>query len=248
MQASPWPSARKDIDNRLQMAIARLRKALEPLNGADGPRLQTVRGGYLLSVAPGELDADLFHGAVHAGTRALEAGEPAEASDLIGSALELWRGPPLAEVGFEDFAQPEIRRLEELRFRALECRIDAELALGHHADTIGELEALLTEAPTREHLAEQLMLALYRSGRQAEALAIYQRVRAALTTELGLEPGPGLRSVQLEILGQGTSARAAKQRRRVVAGARADACADPGPAAPAWPFGVCRPRSGARGA
>jgi DNA-binding SARP family transcriptional activator len=182
------------------MAIARLRNALEPLSGVDGSRLQTVRGGYLLSVAPGELDADVFHAGVHAGTRALEAGDPADAVALLSAALELWRGPPLAEVAFEDFAQPEIRRLEELRMRAVECRIDAELALGRHADTIGELEALLADAPTREHVAGQLMLALYRSDRQADALAVYGRIRAALNTELGLEPGPALKELELQIL------------------------------------------------
>ncbi len=110
-----WGPARSDADNRLQMAIARLRKALEPLNGDVGPRLQTVSGGYLLSIAPGELDADAFHAGVHAGTGALDAGLPAQAADLLHEALALWRGPPLAEIAFEDFAQSEIRRLEELR-------------------------------------------------------------------------------------------------------------------------------------
>jgi DNA-binding SARP family transcriptional activator len=181
-----WGPARSDADNRLQMAIARLRKALEPLNGDVETRLQTVSGGYLLSIAPGELDADTFHAGVHAGARALDAGAPAEAADLLGEVLTLWRGPPLAEVAFEDFAQGEIRRLGELRIRALECRIDAELQLGRHAEVIGELEGLLLETPTREHVAGQLMLALYRSGRQADALEVYQRVRAALAAELGL--------------------------------------------------------------
>lgn len=187
------------------MAIARLRKALEPINEGAGARLQTVKGGYLLSVAPGELDADAFHAAVHAGVRALEAGQPEQSSKVLSEALELWRGPPLAEVAFEDFAQAEIRRLEELRIRALECRIDAELALGRHAGLIGELESLLIEAPTREHTARQLMLALYWCGRQADALDVYQRVRTALAQELGLEPGPALRALQVEILEQSAS-------------------------------------------
>jgi DNA-binding SARP family transcriptional activator len=200
-----WGPARSDADNRLQMAIARLRKALEPLNGAGGSRLQTVRGGYLLSVAPGELDADAFRAGVDAGMRALDAGSAAQAADLLRGALALWRGPPLAEVAFEDFAQGEIRRLEELRIRALECRIDAELAMGRHAELIGELEGLLADSPTREHLAGQLILALYRSGRQADALDAYQRVRAALSTELGLEPGPALKALQVEILEQAAS-------------------------------------------
>ena len=200
-----WGPARSDADNRLQMAIARLRKALEPINVDGAARLQTVKGGYLLAIAAGELDADEFHAAVHAGSRALEAGAPEKATMLLTEALELWRGPPLAEVAFDDFAQPEIRRLEELRIRALECRIDAQLALGRHAEVIGELESLLIEAPTREHTARQLMLALYRCGRQADALDVYQRVRAALAQELGLEPGPALRSLQVEILEQAAS-------------------------------------------
>src|SRR5690242_12071227 len=200
-----WGPARNDADNRLQMAIARLRKSLEPISGKPGTRLQTVKGGYLLTVAPGDLDADGFHAAVHAGSRALDAGRPAEAVELLTEALGLWRGPPLAEVAFEDFAQGEIRRLNELRIRALECRIDAELALGRHAEVIGELESLVTDAPTREHTAGQLMVALYRCGRQADALDVYQRVRAALAQELGLEPGPALRSLQVEILEQAAS-------------------------------------------
>ena len=196
-----WGPARSESDNRLQMAIARLRKTLEALEGDAGQRLRTVSGGYLLSIGPGELDADMFQAGLNAGTRALEAGAPAEAAELLSEALALWRGPPLAEVTFEDFAQGEIRRLDELRIRALECRIDAELQLGRHAELLGELEGLLAAAPTREHLAGQLMLALYRCGRQADALGVYQRVRASLAQE-GLEPGPQLKALQTEILRQ----------------------------------------------
>jgi DNA-binding SARP family transcriptional activator len=200
-----WGPERSNVGNRLQMAIARLRKALEPPNADSGQRLQTVSGGYLLAVAPGELDSDRFYSGVHAGIRALERDEPAQARQLLTGALSLWRGPPLAEVAFEDFAQAEIRRLEELRMRALECRIDAELSLGHDAEVIGELEGLLAGAPTREHLAGQLMLALYRCGRQADALDVYQRMRAELAQEVGLEPGPALKGLQVEILQQAPS-------------------------------------------
>lgn len=177
-----------------------MRKSLEPLGTTAGTRLQTVSGGYLLSIAPGELDADAFHAGVHAGSRALDSGRPEQASALLTEALALWRGPPLAEVAFEDFAQGEIRRLDELRIRAHDCRIDAELRLGHHAEVIGDLEGLLAEAPTREHLAGQLMVALYRCGRQADALDVYQRVRGALASELGLEPSPTLKGLQDEVL------------------------------------------------
>ena len=127
-----WGPTRSDADNRLQMAIARLRKSLEPLAGDAGSWLQTVSGGYLLSIPPDELDADAFERAVRSGTQALEAGASAGAAEVLSGALALWRGPPLAEVAFEDFAQAEIRRLEELRMRALESRIDAELQLGRH--------------------------------------------------------------------------------------------------------------------
>ena len=112
----------------------------------------------------------------------------------------MWRGPPLAEVGYEDFALGEIRHLEELRLLALETRIDADLQLGRHRQVIGELEGLLTQHQTSERFAAQLMLALYRSSRQADALEVYQRIRAELREQLGVEPGPALRSLQSEIL------------------------------------------------
>jgi DNA-binding SARP family transcriptional activator len=198
-----WGPTRAGADNRLQMAIARMRKSLEPLAADSGPWLQTVSGGYLLSIPPDELDADAFERAVRSGAHALEAGAAAQAADILSGALALWRGPPLAEVAFEDFAQVEIRRLEELRMRALESRIDAELQLGRHADLIGELEGLvLAQGATNERLAGQLMLALYRCGRQADALGVYHRVRTALASELGLEPGPALKALQLKILEQ----------------------------------------------
>ena len=197
-----WGPARSGASNRLQTAIARLRRALEPLDAGAGPVLRTVGGGYLLSVAAGALDADVFATRVQEGRAALEAGEPTDASELLGGALALWRGPPLAEVCFEDFAQAEIRRLEELRLVAFEARIDADLQLGRHAHLIVELERLLGEQPTRERVASQLMLALYRSERQVDALEVYQRTRAHLAEQLGLEPGPALKALQAQILDQ----------------------------------------------
>jgi DNA-binding SARP family transcriptional activator len=202
---SLWGSARSTSDNRLQMAVARLRRALAPLEDASGTKLRTVTGGYLLAVAPGELDAEIFSRGVHDGLSALEAGEAAAAHGALTQALALWRGPPLAEVGFEDFAQPEIRRLEEMRLAALEGRIEADLAMGHHGLLIGELEALLVEHPTRERVARQLMLALYRSGRQDDALDVYQRTRVQLAEQVGLEPGPALQTLQAQILTQAPS-------------------------------------------
>jgi predicted ATPase/class 3 adenylate cyclase len=156
----------------------------------------------MLSVRPDELDTERFQALVRDGRQALGTGDAARASELLAAALALWRGPPLAEVSFEEFAQAEIRRLEELRLLALESRIDADLQLGATRELIGELELLLTRHPAREHFARQLMLALYRSGRQAEALEVYQRTRAHLASEVGLEPGPGLKAVQAQILEQ----------------------------------------------
>ena len=195
-----WGSERDGVVKRLQMAIARLRKALEPLNTEDGSILRTVSRGYRLSVRPGELDSEAFAEHVGQGCRVRDDGDPARASELLSEALELWRGPPLADVAFEDFAQAEIRRLEELRLVALESRIDADLQLGRHTELIGELEGLLVEQPTRERFAGQLMTALYRSGRQADALEVYQRTRTYLAEQLGLELGPALQSVQAQIL------------------------------------------------
>jgi hypothetical protein len=115
-------------------------------------------------------------------------------------ALALWRGPPLAEFAFDDFAQAEIRHLEELHLVALEARIDSDLELGRHGDVVGELEALVAQTPLRETFRRQLMLALYRSGRQAEALDVYQDARRRFVEELGIEPGPELKRLQTEIL------------------------------------------------
>jgi hypothetical protein len=131
------------------------------------------------------------------GDAALNRDDPAEAAARLGEALELWRGPALADVAYESFAQPEIARLEERRLAAMEERIDADLALGRHAEVIAELEGLVAEHPEREHLCGQLMLALYRSGRQSEALEAYHDARRALSDELGggTEPGPARAAV-----------------------------------------------------
>jgi DNA-binding SARP family transcriptional activator len=186
----------------VQMAITRLRRRLEPLDRAagGGPALQTVSGGYLLTVGAGELDADAFCDGTAQGRAMLDAGDPAGASEVLCEALGLWRGPALAEVAFEDFAQPEITRLEELRLGALETRVEADLALGRHAALIGELQALSVEHPERERICQQLMLALYRCGRHSDALDAYRRVSAYLVGELGLRPGPALRSLQGAVL------------------------------------------------
>jgi DNA-binding SARP family transcriptional activator/class 3 adenylate cyclase len=194
--------ARSGSEKRLHMAIARLRKALEPADCDAAPRLRSVGGGYMLTVGRGELDAEVFEAAIGNGRRALEAGDAPRADSLLAGALGLWRGPPLAEVTFEDFAQSEIRRLVELRLDAIQARADARLALGGHEQLVGELGGLLAEQPTHEGLAGRLMVALYRCGRQADALEVYQRARACLAHELGLDPGPALKALQTQILEQ----------------------------------------------
>ena len=217
-----WGPERSGARKRLQMAISRLRKVLEPLETDGKGVLRTVSGGYVLSIGSGELDSDVFAERIQDGRRALERRDHVGASELLHQALELWRGTPLAEVAFEDFAQPEIRRLEELRLTALETRIDADLELGRHAELVVELEVLVGELPGRERLAGQLMTALYRSGRQSHALEVYQRTRKHLSQELGLEPGPALRLLQSQILAHAPALKADSFRDRVAGESRSD--------------------------
>ena len=187
---SPPPTAAKILQNY----VSQLRRVL----GDD--RLQTQARGYALGVEPGELDLDRFRQRFEEGRRAQAADDPERAALLLREALALWRGSPLADFAYEPFAREEIGRLEELQLSALIERIDADLALGRHVDLIGELEALVAQHPLQERLRGQLMLALYRSGRQAEALQVYQDVRRTLVEELGLEPGQGLQRLEQSIL------------------------------------------------
>jgi YVTN family beta-propeller protein len=180
----------------LQVYVSRLRKLLPP------DTLLTRPPGYLLEVEPEELDLRLFERLLADGRRALAQGDPGRASGVLREALALWRGPALAEFRFERFAQAEIGRLEDLRLAAVEERVEADLALGRHADLIGELEALVEENPYRERLRGQLMRALYRSGRQAEALEAYRDARRALVDELGIEPSAELQRIEMAILKQ----------------------------------------------
>ena len=153
----------------------------------------------MLQVEPEQLDLGRFERLV---AEAQERRGAEQRSRLLREALALWRGPPLADLAFETFAQSEIRRLEELRLEALEERIDADLELGGGGELVGELEALVAEHPLRERLRGQLMLALYRAGRQAEALQAYHDARRALVDELGIEPGPALQQLYRSILRQ----------------------------------------------
>ncbi|MGH8732053.1 MAG: BTAD domain-containing putative transcriptional regulator, partial [Burkholderiales bacterium] len=187
---------------RLQVAIVRLRRIIDRDSTQAASALQTVVGGYRLTVRTGEVDADVFERRVGEGRRALQAGDAVRARGVLREALGMWRGPAFAGVAYEEFAQPEVLRLEELRLAAVETCTQCELQLGEHSALVGELEALLVVHPGRERLAEQLMLALYRCGRQGDALDAYARTRAYLSGELGLEPGPALRSLQADILAQ----------------------------------------------
>ena len=186
----------------LQMHVSELRDLLEPerARGRPGRMLVTRPPGYELRVEEGQLDLQRFEHAVDEARAAARAGLPRQAADGLREALALWRGPPLADLGYEDFLQADIARLEELRLGALEDRIDADLALERHAEVPAELESLVARHPLRERLRAQLMLALYRSGRQAEALEVYQDARWALTDELGIEPGREMQELQQAIL------------------------------------------------
>ncbi len=179
----------------LQAHVSRLRKAL-----GDGLRLRTASGGYVLEVPHGNLDLDRFEELVDRGRRAHARGDANAASAALTEALALWRGPAFADFRYADFAQAEIARLDERRLAILEDRIDADLVLGRHADLVGELETLVAEHPLRERPRGQLMTALYRCGRQAEALDVYTETRRLLTDELGLEPSETLKQLQRAIL------------------------------------------------
>jgi len=184
----------------LQVRVSQLRKALRAAGEAD--RLITRPPGYLLRVAPGELDAARFEGLSRDGETALAAGDGALAARRLDEALGLWRGPALADVDGAPFAQAEAGRLEERRLAALESRAEALLACGRHRELIAELETLTAAYPLRERLWSHRMLALYRSGRQAEALRAYRDLRAILTGDLGIEPSPALRELEGRILRQ----------------------------------------------
>jgi YVTN family beta-propeller protein len=180
----------------VQVYVSRLRKAL-----GDGV-LITRNGGYALELDADDVDADRFEGLARDGQDALERGDAEAAAEALRGALGLWHGPPLADLAYEDFAQQEIGRLEEERLGVLEDRIEADLGLGRHAALVPELEALVSEHPTRERPRAQLMLALYRSGRQADALEVYRDGQRTLDRELGLEPGPELQELERAILDQ----------------------------------------------
>jgi DNA-binding SARP family transcriptional activator len=176
----------------IQVYVSRLRKAMED------NRLVTHAPGYVVYLDPTELDLARFEQLVAEARRA----PPESASAKLREALALWRGPPLGDLAYEQFAQAEIARLEEMRLGAVEQRLESDLALGNHAELVGELETLVARHPLRERFRYQLMLALYRSERQAEALEAYRHARQELSDELGLEPSESLKQLEAAILRQ----------------------------------------------
>jgi predicted ATPase/DNA-binding SARP family transcriptional activator len=190
-------SAPRSAAKLLQVYVSQLRKAF----GSPGS-IRTRSGGYALELGEASLDSRRFEGLLERGIDALRAGNPALAASQLSHALALWGGRAYGEFAYEEFARTEAERLEELRLVAVEHRLEAELRLGRHEDVLPELQSLAAGHPLREHLQAQTMLALYRSGRQTEALEHYSSVRARLRDELGLEPASELRELQRQILQQ----------------------------------------------
>ncbi|HEX6674664.1 MAG TPA: BTAD domain-containing putative transcriptional regulator [Actinomycetes bacterium] len=219
----------------LWVHVARLRRTLEAGRGKGSGRalLLTRTPGYLLQVGPGELDIDRFERLAALGRERLAAGAAGQAAGLLREALALWRGQALADLATEPFARGHVARLEERRLSVLEDRIDAELALGRHGALVGELDELVAAHPLREGLRARLMLALYRAGRQADALEVYQQARKTLAEELGIDPGPALQRLQQAILTQDPSMEWIEPQDRVAALPR-----ETGPAQPVEPAGA----------
>ncbi|MDQ4071159.1 MAG: winged helix-turn-helix domain-containing protein [Actinomycetota bacterium] len=211
MAEALWPGRDRPAHalRSVQTHISRLRSALGPAS----ERLVTRPPGYLLRVESGELDAQRFELLLDQARHGDD--EPDKALALLEEALRLWRGSPYGDLRDEDFAVGDAVRLEELRLVAIEERTEARLALGRHEEEVGELEALCAEHPLRERLRSQLMVALYRSGRQPEALRAFEAYRRLLGEELGLDPSPELRALEAQMLRQDPDLAP----RRLVAGA-----------------------------
>lgn len=203
-----WPGkAPPSAAHGLEVHVSRTRKALDSVGG--GERLRTADGAYLLEVRPGELDLEHFEQLTGEGRDALAGGDPANAVRALADALALWRGDPLSDLLDDPFARIEAERLRELRLEAIEGRLGAMLSLGKHTAAVPELRALVDANPLRERPLAQLMLALYRSGRQADALDAYQHARRTLVDVLGLEPSEELRGLEQRILRQDAALAAA---------------------------------------
>jgi DNA-binding SARP family transcriptional activator/streptogramin lyase len=187
--------------NTLQGYVSRLRKALDPdgRNGAE-PTIVFRAPGYVLTARPEQIDSRRFEQLVGEAEGRATIGDATEAASALRDALALWRGAALSDFAYEAFAQPEIVRLEELRLKAIEDLIDADLACGRHAGLVPDLEALVAEHPLRERFRAQLMVSLYRCGRQSEALSVYRDARQTFSEQLGVDPTPVLRDLERAIL------------------------------------------------
>jgi ABC-type transport system substrate-binding protein/DNA-binding SARP family transcriptional activator/streptogramin lyase len=231
--AEVWGERAPGSEHSLDVHISRLRKALAP--GGEGNALIRRGRGYLLCVEEGALDLVRFEQRITAGQQALAEERPEAAVGLLNDGLGLWRGEPLAEFADQAFAAAELGRLKERRLAALEARVEADLALGHEATVIGDLESLVNENPYRERFRAQLMLALYRAGRQAEALAVYADTRRLLIDELGIEPGEQLRELHGAMLAQDPGLRPAGSAWNESAGTGPPKVMPPGtPRRPGW--------------
>jgi DNA-binding SARP family transcriptional activator len=199
------PAAR-DV-KRVQVNVLRLRRALARAAPALAAQqlVQTRVSGYSLEIEPDDIDAERFARLVARGRRELTGGDARRAATTLSEALWLWRGEPYADYAYEPFAAAEIRRLEDLRQCAHESWVEAQLALGAHALMAAELGRMLAREPLRERLYALLMVALYRSGRQGDALRTYHRAHTTLVDALGVRPGPELRRLQRAILDQSPS-------------------------------------------
>ncbi|MEZ0074683.1 BTAD domain-containing putative transcriptional regulator [Planotetraspora sp. GP83] len=199
-----WEGSPPSSPTSLHVYISELRRALEPEREVRAPAGLLVREGpgYALRVDPAAVDAERFADMAVAGRRALNGGRPGPAEELLSEALDLWRGSAYADFAGSGFALSEVARLEALRAAAYEDRLAAAIELGRHAAVVGELEALVAEQPLRERGWELLALALYRSGRQADAGAALRAIRRRLADELGIDPGPGLRDLESAVLAQ----------------------------------------------
>ncbi|MFI9605473.1 BTAD domain-containing putative transcriptional regulator [Streptomyces sp. NPDC052043] len=208
----PPRSARTTLQTYVLQLRELISAALEQGQPEGGARrtakdvLVTLPGGYLLDSADGTSDVKVFERLAGVGYRAIDAGDFQGAVRQLRKALDLWTGPPFADVQIGEQLQMEAKRLDETRLCALDQRIEADLRLGRHRDLLAELTVLVNRYPTHENLHGQYMLALHRSGRRSEALAAYQRVRATLVRELGLEPSAELRRIQRLILMAGPEA------------------------------------------
>lgn len=188
--------------NTLQVYVSNLRRVLEPARSGDQQLLITKEPGYLIQAESEQLDVLQFLKSAAVGRSLLDENRYEEAAGYLHGALDLWRGPALADLADEPFAEGELVVLEESRLAATEARIEADLALGRAEEIVGELNSLVISHPYRERFRGLLMLALYRSGRQAESLEVYQAARKTLRDDLGVDPGPELRDLERSVLAQ----------------------------------------------